>query len=418
MTLPPAMPGGGAPPVAAPEWLEPALAPFCHPECPQRVDLSIALDEEWRDEQAEAVPFAQPPFPERPPRTTTSRGLDDPPPELRCDVDTMRQEGDWYRLSPTRPWLASRAPGRRRCGTDMPGWLQLGEMPEAGAPPARGVVCFANGADLCFVRVDIALCRCSYDEGATSVPYYWLPPPPLCAAAYCTSADEGRRSNRHCAHGEGRLMPDGIPQRCSAEPAPARPLNWAQAVGNVARPAQAEARAVGNHGNLDRLQCRERYHYGKEDDSLDYSSCVPSHIPVTRAAMSDESAFQFDDDGCQEWGVPPGSAGAVACLRTKAEVRKEVEAAGWRAANAVPPEYSTPRPETPYVPSWRSLAGLPDIEVAIDARGRPLASARASDRWQRPSERELEGTRPLDRPPLWRDVKSSSYDGSALRESG
>ena len=95
-----------------------------------------------------------------------------------------------------------------------------------------------------------------------------------------------------------------------------------------------------------------------------------------------------------------------------------MEAEGWRAANAVPPEYSTPRPETPYVPSWRSLAGLPGIEVAIDARGRPLASARASDAWQRPSERELEGTRPLDRPPLWRDVKSSSYDGSALRESG
>ena len=68
----------------------------------------------------------------------------------------------------------------------------------------------------------------------------------------------------------------------------------------------------GRHGNLDLLQCRERYHYGKESDSLDYSSCVPSHIPVTRAAMSDESAFQFDDDGCQEWGVPPGSAGAVA----------------------------------------------------------------------------------------------------------
>ena len=215
MTLPPAMPGGGAPPVAAPEWLEPNVAAFCHPECPQRVDLSIALDEEWRDEQAEAVPFAQSP-PERPPRTTTSRGPDELPPALRCDVDTMRQEGDWYRLSPTRPWLASRAPGARRCGTDMPGWLELGEMPEAGAPPARGVVCFANGADLCFVRVDIALCRCSYDEGATSVPYYWLPPPPICAAAYCTSADEGMRSNRHCAPGEGRLMPDGIPQRSAA----------------------------------------------------------------------------------------------------------------------------------------------------------------------------------------------------------
>ena len=150
---------------------------------------------------------------------------------------------------------------------------------------------------------------------------------------------------------------------------------------------------------------------------------------MTRELLSDRSAYALkpiDVDGFAstvhhvfsllEWGVPPGSAGAVACLRTKAEVRKEVEAAGWRAANAVPPEYSTPRPETPYVPSWRSLAGLPDIEVAIDAGGRPLASARASDRWQRPLERELEGTRPLDRPPLWRDVKSSSYDGSALRD--
>ena len=198
--------------------------------------------------------------------------------------------------------------------------------------------------------------------------------------------------------------------------APDRPLNWAQAVGNVARPAQAEARAVGNHGNLDLLHCRERYHYGKEDDSLDYSSCVPSHIPVTRAAMSDESAFQFDDDGCQEWGVPEGSAGAVACLRTKAEVRKEVEAAGWRAANAVPPEYSTPRPETPYVPSGARCRAA--RHRGRHRRPRPPARVGAGERSVAAVERELEGTRPLDRPPLWRDVKSSSYDGSALRESG
>ena len=115
---------------------------------------------------------------------------------------------------------------------------------------------------------------------------------------------------------------------------------------------------------------------------------------------------QFDDDGRQESCGRP--AGAVACLRQGGGSKEE--AAGRAAWGRPSTRRRTRRLTTVVAP----LAGLPGIEVAIDARGRPLASARRVDRGSGRRAR-AGGHAAARRPPLWRDVKSSSYDGCVER---
>jgi len=87
---------------------------------------------------------------------------------------------NWYRFtSDAGVMMPELPPGRRRCGTGLPGWLQ-GIHPKVINQPKEAKVCFQSGTgDECAYSQNIEVTNCG------DFYVYYLPEVPFCYTRYC-----------------------------------------------------------------------------------------------------------------------------------------------------------------------------------------------------------------------------------------